>query len=453
MAKVIFDADASKHIAELQKVNKSLQEQINTTKKIVDEDKKRETQAKRLLREQETGQERINRKLKEADDLLKKGNLTTEEHTRVTERLRGKLQQTFGTQLQTHLRNTLVQYFGITAAMSAATRVANELTAAFERQRQIASQARGGFLELGQLPGGAQLRREALALREAGGASSISEAGARVFALRSSPFDEDTIRIFKRLAESGVIEDLEQAVRGAGTVRVGFGPGAGTGREILRKGLVAAAPGQTSLGEILAATGGAGEVARQAGISDEEAFAAVSILGEAFGLEEGATRFRRLAQVLAPDERFRGRRLAENIRAIQQLAPTPAAVAEFFPESRAREAFLNLASNLPTFEERRADIEAAERRPVIEDVLRQQQRDPLAQFAIQTRRAEGVAETRAFRVGAAEGRGEVEATRAEFLAGLAAGLSMLLTDCRRLSFSNSTIFSVGENEPVNCNKK
>lgn len=413
MPKVTWTSDIQQVLNDLQKQKKATEEQLALNKKLVDEDKKRENQAKRLLREQESGQERVNRKLKEADELLKKGNLTTEEHARVTERLRGKLDQTFGQQLRTQLQQTLTQYVGIQAAVSGVTKVVNELTAAYERQRQSAIGATGDFRELGQLEGGAALREEALRFRAAGGALSKDEAARAIFALASSPFDEETKSLFKRLGEEGIIKDIPSAVEAAGGLRISFGEQeTGTGRDILRKAIVAAGPGRSSVQELIQGVAEAGGAAAEFGLSDEELFAAVDIVSRTYGVRRGSTYVRSLLQQLNLNPRFQGLSLSQAIGEVSALGTTPQELQKIIPNIEGQSAFFNLRRNLALYGQALENIGAAQTQPVVEERIRQQQQDPLAQFATQTLRAEGIADVAAFREGAAAGRGGVLERRA-----------------------------------------
>lgn len=154
-AKFRLEAGGGGAVELVRKLNKLLDGTEKGFKDAANEAAKLERAAKRIVRETEGPQERLNKKLRETQDLFKKGKLTLDEAYRATRKYREELDKlgrsgdrTFGSTAVSQIKSYATSFLGVTGIIAGIRSEINALRAEGERVAQAklgAAAARRGL--------------------------------------------------------------------------------------------------------------------------------------------------------------------------------------------------------------------------------------------------------------------------------------------------------------------
>lgn len=270
-------------------------------------------EAAKIIRENETGQERYNRKVAEISRLFVAGKLSVEQMDRALARYNADLNQTapaqqaaFGPTALANAKNYFNGLFGPGAVVALGIQM---LRAYGEETNNVALQLQGGRSGLGQLAQLAAVSKDPKAtmarlvdeskeIYNSAATNSLDEAGKLVFTLESANITDPKQR--KRIANMishGVIPDANQFSASIAALRSAYpdlSPDKLTGM-----GIVAAIPSPGGAEQIISAAGKSGEQLSSLGWKPEFGLAATSILSRAYsGAGEGGTRLEQFMKQL-----------------------------------------------------------------------------------------------------------------------------------------------------------
>lgn len=269
--------------------------------------------AARIIQDNETPQDRYNRKVAELSRLFVAGKLNVEQMDQALARYRHELNQVapaqdqaFGDRAGQQMTSFLLRYVGPGALLAGAT-------AALQRYHQelqgIAATLQGdrsGLGELAQLaatssdPQGkmASLVDEAKKISSMGAGTSLGEAGHLVFALESANITDPKHReLVAKALSYGTLRDANNFASSIAAVRSAF-PDLTPG-QTLGMGIVAGtiSPGDAS--QVVAATGKSAQQLKALGYSPAFGLAAESILSRDYGgAQEGGARLEQMLKHL-----------------------------------------------------------------------------------------------------------------------------------------------------------
>ena len=341
--------------------------------------------AQKGLRSIETGQDRVNREVKEYKRALDGGKLSQQQYNRIVKQTQ-KAHADTGRVAGAQLASTIAQYASVAGAIQTVLGLLQQEQQMRDAAARRVVEGRRGLGELAQLAIDEdpekrkakfrQLTTRAEELLAAGGATDINQAARSVFSLESAGILDD-FAIFRDLAKSGTVSDIETLGRSVATLTTAIGKGeTGTAAEVISKGFAASAFTPATVPELLEATAQSGGLARQLKLGDEGLLTATAALAKATGSAgQGGTQVNALLTALAkapveiekakqqvaeaaqkgedvdattaaiaklPDD-FRGRGLQETARIVQQTIGTEGqAFFKLFGRKEAQSAIFNL---------------------------------------------------------------------------------------------------------------
>lgn len=314
--KTTMTADAQDLLQKQQKVAEGAAFISNEYRKLTREAQSVESAAKRAFEQSRTPLERYNDKVRELDELLRKGKISHDTHARSIDQAKQKYEQ--ATQAGSAWGDVLEKlvgygagFFSVATAINAVTQSIRAATEEAERAAQVVQEGFATRGELVQLVEGRtqeemredlnRLRAEAARFRTEGGVPSEALANQVIFALRSTGFMPDA-DLFRQIGRTGLVssEKLPQLINSMDSLRDAMGQAeVGTVEQMLNKALIAGQVSQTDIQQNLTAAAMAGSGARALGISDEETLAAIAVLTDPLGsAEQAATRMRSLFKSL-----------------------------------------------------------------------------------------------------------------------------------------------------------
>jgi hypothetical protein len=267
-------------------------------------------------------------------------------------------------------------YISLTAVIAGVRTVLADVRQEAERlaDRQLASAK--GIQELAQISvgGGPDLFRElAERVRRFEAAGVPSPAGV-VFAAASAQLSSQDVQTLERIAESGLVGDVEGLTRAIGLARASFGAAeTGSVSQLVSKAITAASVTQDRLDDLLVAISQVGPSARALGLADEQAFAGLSAVSRVFSAAEGRTRFNALLREL-DKLGIRNESLEQTIKAADERR---------LGSAEAVQAFRVLRTSIETgeFAKLQAEISKANTGQPLKEALRFTQLDPQAAAA------------------------------------------------------------------------
>ena len=362
--------------------------------------------SKQMYDQSRTPQQRYNDRLAKAGDLFKSGRIQLEAYSAETraagaemDRAGEKTQKAYGPAAQNQLKKLITMLgpgLGLLGAVRLVTKAFGEMAEARKEAGARLSEAEMGLGKLSQLAGGDPEKLKALVKKSVqfmayGGAPTLGEAATTMFELESAGATTDAqVKFFAQLYG---IDNPAELATAAGKLRAGFGPKeAGTFREIMSKGVAAAAP-VTGVGinEILQASLPGASVAAELGISDEELLAAVSILAQkAKSADVGGTQIEGLLRSLQKRgfvEEHKGKSLIEMLDVIRKEKMDTPELIEYFGRKEAAAGFSRLQPK--EFGERLASINKAQADNTIDQIIKSRAEVPAIQIPREARIAKG----------------------------------------------------------------
>lgn len=272
------------------------------------EAKKLEIAAKRIVEQNETPQERYNRKIDQLGKAIKAGAVGFDDAQKAAARLRQKLEDASQSGDKVFGQAAIDRIAGYALGLIGVQQLVQGIGTAFsevERRAKAAGDAvfhsLSSFGELQQVST-SQADFNSLVATARGLVGPVfakgqeGQAANLVFALRNAGYSDADIGFITQLGKSRQVapENLQQVAEGLKKFQDIFGAGETGGvPQVARKVFSAAGATQASFSQVAAAATLFGTEAKAAGATDEEALAAfVAIEKQSPGVEEAATRLR-----------------------------------------------------------------------------------------------------------------------------------------------------------------
>jgi hypothetical protein len=386
---------AEKVIADWEKVTGKVRQGTDANKQFTRAQQELDQVTRRMLRETETGQERVNRKLDEAKRLHIAGKLSVQELNQVTSRLTVTNERTFGRSAVTKLGSFAAGYVSVGAAIGLVSRALQTAEQDAQRAADTIANSLQQFGELQQLGGDFTKNKEfALSLLQRGAITEgeLGQAANISFALTSAGFTDPEKEVLARAAESQFVSVPKLAEFGGGLRKYQrtFGE-AETGdlEAVFRKAIAASEVAQSDIPTILTASTQFGGEAKAGGLSDEEAMAAfLAIEQRAPNPKVASTRMRSLLNEIQKRGLGKGS-FQETLSGIDARISSGETAFDVLGESRAVSGFRNIMEGRQFVGEQTEALRQAQGIDLIGQRAEGVRQDPELGPALSRRRAEG----------------------------------------------------------------
>lgn len=303
----LITGDARQFTEAQKQVAREAKEMAAQFKSVDQEVKELDRASRRWLRTIATDQDKYNAKMAELSKLLDKGKLSMDQYQTAVNKVNDEYEQAsrgfleaFGEKSLSTLGSWAIGLTSIGSIVSGLTRMVTDFR---QETEEIANVLNDRFFSRGQLMQVSVDTRDFQNLLDmsdrllsAGAAADAQTADRLVFALRSTG-QEQFADMFSRLAQSGLVENLEGLINATDSLKDAFGTAeTGTPEQLASKALAVGAFSQRDLQTIAAAAAAAGASAAKIGLSDEETLAVVGALADPLKTAEtAATRLRALS--------------------------------------------------------------------------------------------------------------------------------------------------------------
>lgn len=368
---VEMTGDEAKLWASMQKITRAVGDQEKAlgkvgskSREVAKEQEALAAKGKAVFEATRTPMERQAAKLAQINELYKKGAIDVGTYSRAYQQVHGTVSKTgdalsktggMGQKAMDSIGGAAMGLLGtftsITAAIGIATKAMTDMQAKAAEAGQQQQASRMGLGQLAQVAG-SEAEMQALMGRAEGvylqgGAGSMDEAARMVFAAKAMGA-EDQLGLIGELKATGMVQDPTQLIGAIDTITDQMGA-ADTGdlRTMIAKGLGAQKTSETSLEELMTATGAAGMQARGLGIKDEEVMAAVAVAANVSkSAEKGGKKVGQFFESLTklqetdsggmfPQFDFKGKSLEAIMTELKTAAPDDAAMRELLGEGYA----------------------------------------------------------------------------------------------------------------------
>jgi len=391
--------------------------ELTATKALTTEQRNLARAAKRVYDDTRSPMEQYRSRLQRLRRLTREAGMTQDTYRRAVGKLKAEYRgagqagkSAFGARALADLQGYAMGFVGVSGAVALVTQALREQQQAREEIAQKQREASFNMGSLAQLAKGdpakmAQLEQTAMDIRRAGGARTMQEAGRVAFQLGSADALGEA-GFVSRLATVAGEEGVGSMIGKAGKLQAALGKKeTGTFKQIFSKATAAAAPvTDVGMADILQATAKAGGPAKAMGMSDEELFAAVSMVSQVYSPDEASTAVSRMLDKLAVkgySEKFKGQPVANILESIRAQNLSPADLQKLL-DVRGLRAYRLLEPG--ALRARQAEIEEGQRTGAIEKTIAIGEGSRLVKAARERERAEGQKEVAAVGLGIATNR-------------------------------------------------
>ena len=398
-----LDADAKKGVKAFDDLEKSIDKVGDKLELTAREAKKLETAAGRIAKQNEAPQERYNRKVGELATLVNSGKLSMDEAQKAAARYGATLDRATQKGREAFAPSLLANYAtGFAAPMGAANIFLGMLRDIRNEQKEIADKQISilpGRAKLAQLSGGdpkklQNLKNAADQAYASGFVQSREQSYGLAYELGSAGLTSD----YKFFSQLSLVEDSAAAAKAVGLVNSGFkgGDEVGSSQAVISKAIAASLPATgVSLGDVAQGVAMSSAGAKKMGFSDEEAFAAISMLSQVTGSgQQAGTQFKALTSSFThrglADEMY-GKGLEAVIKNIDSKGYNQKQLDEYFGSGEAANAFTVLR-NIPAFRDRIGEINKAQSENLAGQVIASAVEDKVVGAGVLRRRKEAYRE-------------------------------------------------------------